>query len=79
MVIRKTTEEGKFTVGNLVYKLDPESFPSGTYEIVVTDVTAGIEASKRLQETRIDLKLIDSEAEAELAATQAAAGKQKKK
>lgn len=79
MVIRKTTEGGKFSVGDLTYKLDPESFPSGTYEIVITDVTRGIEDSQKLAETRIDLKLIDSEAEAELAATQAAAGKQKKK
>ena len=61
------------------YNLDPKEFPSGTYEIVITDATRGIDDNERLPSTRIDLRVFDSEADAEAAANQAAASKGAKK
>jgi hypothetical protein len=49
-----------------------DTFKVGLYEIVITDVTIGIEDEHKLKPTRIDLRLADSEAETELAAQEAA-------
>jgi hypothetical protein len=57
----------------LKFELIPEKFKSGTYEIVVTDITQGIE--NHLEPMRMDLKVFDSEAEAAELAEQAAASK----
>jgi hypothetical protein len=51
--------------------------PGGWFEIIIRDVTKGLD--KRLNEIRADIKIFNSEVEAEIAANQAAAGKQKKK
>ena len=56
----------------LEYALD-ETFRGGAYEIVIRDVTVGIE--KRMPEQRIELNIIDPE---ELAAQQAALAAQAK-
>ena len=56
----------------LEYALD-ETFRGGVYEIVIRDVTVGIE--KRMPEQRIELNIIDPE---ELAAQQAALAAQAK-
>lgn len=56
----------------LEYALD-EHFRGGVYEIVIRDVTIGIE--KRMPEQRIELNIIDPE---ELAAQQAALAAQAK-
>ena len=61
------------------FELIPEKFKSGTYEIVIKDVTKGIE--NHLEPMRMDLKVFDSEVEAaelaELAAAAKAGGKKK--
>lgn len=49
----------------------------GLYEMVITDVTKGIDEDHKLKPTRIDLKLTDSEAEAEAAAQEQAQKPQK--
>ena len=41
--------------------------PGGWFEIIIRDVTKGIEG-KRLADIRADIKIFDSEAEAEKAA-----------
>jgi len=67
-------------VEDIEYALDEETFKPGMYEIVITDITRGIEESERLEPTRLDFKVFDSEAEAEaLANAQAAAKGGKKK
>jgi hypothetical protein len=72
-VIKRCTEKGVLKVQNLKFELIPEKFKSGTYEIVITDVTRGI--TNHLNPMRIDLKVFDSEAEAAELAEQAAAAK----
>jgi len=52
--------------------------PSGQFEIIIRDVTRGIPENELLPETRIDLKVFNSEQEAELLANQAAAAKANK-
>jgi len=64
--------EGVCRVSGLEYALD-ETFRGGVYEIVIRDVTVGIE--KRMPEQRIELNIIDPE---ELAAQQAALAAQAK-
>ena len=73
MVIKKCTEKGILNVEGLKFELIPEKFKAGTYEIVVTDVTKGIE--NHLEQMRMDLKVFDSEVEAAELAEQAAAAK----
>jgi hypothetical protein len=73
MVIKKCTEKGYLNVEGLKYELIPEKFKAGTYEIVITDVTSGIE--NHLEPMRMDLKVFDSEVEAAELAEQAAAAK----
>ena len=75
---RQITYEGKLKMTGLEYKFD-DQFKGGLYELVIRDVTVGLEESKLLPSLRIDLRVIDSVAEAELAAANAAAGKGKKK
>lgn len=62
----------------MTYQLG-ETFPSGNYEIVIKDITDGMPDSDKLETMRLDLKIFDSEVEAEHAAAQAAAGGKKKK
>lgn len=71
--------DGVLSVEGLKFQLIPEKFEAGSYEIVITDKTNGIEESKYLETTRLDLKIFDSVAEAEEAAAQAAAPKGGKK
>ena len=73
MVIKKCTEKGFLKVEDLKFELIPEKFKSGTYEIVIKDVTDGIQ--NHLEPMRMDLKVFDSEAEAAELAEQAAAAK----
>jgi len=73
------SEKGVVTIENIKYTLDPETFKPGWFEIIIRDVTRGIPEEKRLGETRVDLKVFDSEAEAAFLAEQAAAAKGKKK
>ena len=61
------------SIEGLKFDLIPEKFKSGTYEIVITDVTQGIQ--NHLEPMRMDLKVFDSEAEAADLAEQAAAAK----
>lgn len=63
------SQKGILQIEDIVYELN-EHFKVGMYEIIITDVTVGLEDEFKLQPTRIDLKLTDSEAEAELAAQQ---------
>ena len=70
------TEGGLVCVEGITYAFD-EGFSAGLYEIVITDVTRGIEQLEKLPITRIDLKLFDSVAEAEKAAEEAANKKKK--
>lgn len=63
---------------NLTFALDGD-LKAGVYEIVVRDITHGLDEADLLADQRIDLKLMDSEAEAEAAAAAAAAGGGKKK
>ena len=56
-----------------------EQFKGGLYELIITDVTTGLDQRKILPQLKIDLKVFDSGAEAEAAAANAAAGKGKKK
>lgn len=65
-------------MSDLTYKLD-DNFKGGLFELIITDVTKGLEESKLLPPLRIDLKIFDSEVEAEAAAANAAAAKGKKK
>jgi hypothetical protein len=62
------TVEGICKVSDLHYKLD-DFFKSGTYEIIIRDVTIGIATDKKMPEQKIELTIIDPE---ELAAQQAA-------
>lgn len=62
----------------LEYQLD-DNFKGGLYELIITDVTKGLDPNKLLPALRIDLKIFDSVADAEAAAANAAAGKGKKK
>lgn len=79
MTTKICTTNGLISIEGLTYEFTEGQFESGAYEIVITDVTKGIEESKLLPPMRLDIKIIDSEAEAEMAAAQAAAGKGKKK
>jgi hypothetical protein len=56
-----------------------EQFKGGLFELIITEVTQGLDPYKLLPAMRVDLKVFDSEADAELAAANAAAGKGKKK
>ena len=78
LIHRQVTYEGKLKMVNLEYQLD-DTFKGGLYELIVRDVTEGLEEAKLLPTLKIDLKVFDSVAEAELAAVNAAAGKGKKK
>ena len=49
-------------IENLKFEVIPEKFPGGTYEMIIRDVTKGIQ--NHLEEMRIDLKVFDSEVEA---------------
>ena len=60
MMIRKSTQGGVLTLEGLSFVLDPESFPMGVYEIVITDVTEGVEPEWHLEPLRVDLKIFDS-------------------
>lgn len=66
--------EGVCRVTGVNFALD-EQFKSGTYEILIKDVTVGILPEKRLNEIKIDLTIIDPE---EVAAQQAAIAAQAK-
>lgn len=68
------TVEGICKVSDLHYKLD-DHFKSGSYEIVVRDITVGIANDKKMPEQRIELTIMDPE---ELAAQQAALAAQAK-
>ena len=73
------TEKGETKIENLSFNIDPETLPSGQYEVVIRDITHGIEESARREEKRLDLKLLNSEVEAELAAAAAPVKGGKKK
>ena len=47
LTIRKSTQNGVLSVENLSFVIDPEKFPMGVYEIVITDVTEGVEEGWR--------------------------------
>lgn len=79
LATRICTTKGLISIEGLTYEFEEGKFESGAYEIVITDVTKGIDESKLLPPMRLDIRIIDSEAEAEMAAAQAAAGKGKKK
>ena len=79
LALRVPTQNGVLKIENIAYQLNPDTFPAGNFEIVVTDVTEGIPDEEKLEQMRLDLKLFDSEADAEQAAAQAAAGGGKKK
>jgi len=51
-------------IENIVYQFS-ETFTSGNFEIVISDITQGIPDEQKLETMRLDLKLYDSEAEAE--------------
>lgn len=68
------SEKGLLRIDGISYVFDPEGLKSGTYELIIKDVTQGIPDEKHLETMRLDLKLFSSEQEAELAAAQAAAG-----
>lgn len=72
------TDKGEIQVNDIVFKLD-DHLKAGMYEIVITDITQGLDESKKMPETRIDLKLFDSVADAEAAAALLQAGKGGKK
>lgn len=72
------TQEGKLLIENIQYQLS-ETFQSGNYEVVIKDITNGILEEDKLETMRLDLKVFDSEVEAEQAAAHAAAGGKKKK
>lgn len=61
LVLKKCTEKGFLSVEGLTYALS-DTFKAGNYEIVITDVTQGIE--NHLESMRMDIKVFDSEAEA---------------
>jgi hypothetical protein len=65
------SQNGTLKLENLTFALD-DNFKAGLYELIVRDVTHGIDPSDILPEQRIDMKFVDSEAEAELAAQLAA-------
>lgn len=79
MTVKLATEAGQTQLEGLTFKLDNETLPAGTYEVVIKDVTHGIEESQRREMKRFDLKLFDSEVEAELAAAAAPVKGGKKK
>jgi hypothetical protein len=60
------------------YEIADGLMPSGQFEIIIRDVTRGIPENELLPETRIDLKVFNSEQEAEMLANQAAAAKANK-
>ena len=58
--ISKATEKGVLTVEGLSFVLDEEKFPMAVYELVITDVTEGVDPDFHLPPTRVDLKVFDS-------------------
>ena len=76
--IVRTDCHGKTCISDLEFVID-DNFKSGLYEIVITDVTPGLDENERLYETRLDFKIFDSEADAEALAQAQAAGKGGKK
>ena len=70
------SENGNAVVEGITYEMS-EDFQSGSYEIVITDVTRGIEPHDKLPITRIDLKVFDSVADADKLAEEAANKKKK--
>lgn len=64
LALNLPTEKGVLNIENIVYQLS-ETFTSGNFEIVITDITQGIPDEQKLETMRLDLKLYDSEAEAE--------------
>jgi hypothetical protein len=67
-VLTVASVNGIVNVEKLVYELEPPSLmPGGWFEIIIRDVTKGIEG-KRLADIRADIKIFDSEADAEKAA-----------
>ena len=80
LVLKIATEKANILVADLEYALDEDTFKGGMYEIVIRDVTRGVPENERLEPTRLDFKVFDSEAEAEaLANAQAQAKGGKKK
>lgn len=76
-VLKCVTEKGVLLLENLTYELN-EEFTGGWFELVITDKTRGLSEEQRLPPTRMDLRVFNSEQEAEAAANAAAAGKKKK-
>ena len=58
--IRKATEAGVLSVEGLTFVLDEEKFPMAVYELVITDVTEGVDPDWLLAPIRVDLKVFDS-------------------
>lgn len=64
LTLNLPTEKGVLNIENIVYQFS-ETFTSGNFEIVISDITQGIPDEQKLETMRLDLKLYDSEAEAE--------------
>jgi len=60
LIINKATETGILSLDGLAFNIDEEKFPMAIYEIVITDVTHGIEKDWLLPPLRVDLKVLDS-------------------
>ena len=45
---------------NLTYVIDPVKFPMAVYEVVVTDITEGIDDDWKMEPVRLDLRVFDS-------------------
>ena len=79
MTLNVNTRGGEISISELSFALNEKDLPSGSYEIVINDVTKGITETKLLKPMRIDLKIFDSEVEAEIAANSAPVKGGKKK
>jgi len=44
----------------LTFELDADTFPMAVYELVITDVTEGVDQDWLLDPLRVDLKVFDS-------------------
>lgn len=65
--VTAATEKGELRVEGITFALG-DGFKAGNYEIVISDVTLGIEDDEKLLPQRLDLRIFDSEAEAEVQA-----------
>lgn len=76
--MRIVSHNGVIKTPGLTFKFD-EKFQSGTYDIIIKDITKGLQAKQRLGQVKIEFKIFDSNTDAEMFAAQTAAAKGKKK